>query len=65
MIKSLTAEEIAEGIRELFGYIDKYIAKDRQKNIIKLFKDFQEEMQTAPASSKKSFTRLSISLVLL
>ena len=53
-MKTLTAEEIQGKLDQFYEYINKYISQDRAKKLIDFYKNIEETLATAPASSKLS-----------
>ena len=53
-MKTLTAEEIHGKLDQFYEYINKYISQDRAKKLIDFYKNIEETLATAPASSKLS-----------
>ena len=53
-MKTLTAEEIQGKLDQFYEYINKYISQDRAKKLIAFYKNIEETLATAPASSKLS-----------
>ena len=51
----LTAEQIQANLEKLYEIIDQYISEPRRSQLLKLYKDQEEILALAPASSKASF----------
>lgn len=53
-MKKLTAEEISENLEKFYSYIEKYITGERKTKLIDFYKSVEDDLATAPASSKLS-----------
>ena len=54
-MKKLSAEQIQDNWKKLLDTIEGFISEDRQENLLKMYKDFEERMMFAPASAKGHF----------
>jgi hypothetical protein len=51
-MKQLSAEQIQENLEKFYGFIDKYITKDRKDSLLDMYKKIELTLATAPASAK-------------
>jgi hypothetical protein len=51
----LTAETIKENLEKFYGFIETYISEPRKSKLLSLYKDQEEILTFAPASSKAAF----------
>jgi hypothetical protein len=55
MINKLSAEQIQENLEKFYSTIDKYISGDRKDQLLDMYKDLEENLVIAPASTKKDY----------
>ncbi len=55
MINRLSAEQIQENLEKFYSTIDKYISEDRKDQLLDMYKDLEENLVIAPASTKKTY----------
>ena len=55
MINRLSAEQIQENLEKFYSTIDKYISGDRKDRLLDMYKDLEENLIIAPASTKKTY----------
>jgi hypothetical protein len=54
-MKKLSEEQLLENLQKFYGLIDKYITSDRKDLLLDMYKDLEDNLVIAPASTKKNF----------
>jgi hypothetical protein len=54
-MKKLTEEQLLENLDKFFSFIDKYIVSDRKDKLMDMYKDLEDNLVVAPASTKKNY----------
>jgi hypothetical protein len=54
-MKHYTEEQLLDNLNKFYGLVDKYISDDRKQQLLDMYKDLEDNLVIAPASTKKTY----------